>query len=131
CRGEIAYDDAHPDLRHVIGTVEDLARETGGAFAIDADPTRPPDPAAYVKGWAVQRAHDLVVLGGATAACTNGGGDVVVSGGDRLWRIGVTDPRATDRLAAVVELQRGGVATSGTYERGRHLYDPCDGLPTE
>ena len=129
CRGEVDLDRAHPDLRHVVSTTQALEHSTDGAFSITADPSRPPDAAAYVKGWAVQRASDIVVTGGAAAACTNGGGDVVVAGGDRPWRIGITDPHRTDRLKGVIELAHGAVATSGSYERGEHIYRPADHRP--
>ena len=41
-----------------------------------------------------------------------------------LWRVGIEDPRDRTRIAEVVELSHGGVATSGTAARGAHLYDP-------
>ena len=123
-RGELATADAHPDIRHVVSTCDALAHGTAGAFAIDADPHRPADPAAYVKGWAIQRAADLLADAGASAACVNGGGDVAVRGGDRPWRIGIQDPFARDSVLGVIELREGGVATSGRYERGDHLFGP-------
>jgi FAD:protein FMN transferase len=40
------------------------------------------------------------------------------------WRVGIEDPRDRARVAQVVEIRQGGVATSGTAARGAHLYDP-------
>jgi FAD:protein FMN transferase len=40
------------------------------------------------------------------------------------WRIGVTDPHRPGRTLLVVERVDGAVATSGTAERGLHVYDP-------
>jgi thiamine biosynthesis lipoprotein len=40
------------------------------------------------------------------------------------WRIGVTDPHRPDRTLFVIERAEGAVATSGTAERGLHVYDP-------
>lgn len=48
------------------------------------------------------------------------GGDIRVSGrkeGGRPWSIGVRDPRRAGRLPDRIELTRGAVATSGSYER--------------
>ena len=126
-RGDRPLGVAHADVRHVVETVDDLHRLTRGAFAIDADPRRPPDPAAYVKGWATQRAADLLRDAGASAVCVNGGGDVAVHGGDRPWRIGLQDPFARDSVLGVIEVRDGGIATSGRYERGDHLVDPRSG----
>lgn len=77
---------------------------------------------------------------GVRGAMVNGGGDVLVSAraDGRAWRIGVRDPRAPERLLAVVPLRAGVVASSGDYERfvmheGRryhHVIDPATGRPT-
>lgn len=125
--GDLDPADAHADIRHVLATVEQVGRVTHGAFSIHADLDRDPDPAAYVKGWATQRATDLLRDAGASAVCVNGGGDVAVHGGERPWRIGIQDPFVRDGLRGVVELIDGGVATSGRYERGDHLFDPRRG----
>ena len=43
------------------------------------------------------------------------------------WRVGIEDPRDRSRIAEVVVLHQGGVATSGTAARGAHLYDSATG----
>jgi len=40
------------------------------------------------------------------------------------WRIGVTDPHRPGHTLLVIERTDGAVATSGTAERGLHVYDP-------
>ena len=42
----------------------------------------------------------------------------------RCWRVGIQHPLERDRIAAVVETRDLAVATSGTYERGEHVFDP-------
>ena len=59
----------------------------------------------------------------------NAAGDVASAGGPAdgaPFRIGIADPHAPLRLAAIVELTEA-IATSGTYERGDHLIDPHSG----
>lgn len=124
CAGEIAAPDLHPDMRHVLDRTTELERTTAGAFRVDADPGRPPDPAAYVKGWAVQRAADILIAAGASAVCVNGGGDIAAWRLHGSWRVGVQDPFDRARVRAVVEIDCGAVATSGAYERGGHVFDP-------
>lgn len=76
---------------------------------------------------------------GVPRALVNGGGDVLVHSDGPPWRVGVRDPRAPDRLLGVVEIARGGVASSGDYERyfereGRryhHILDPRTGYPAQ
>ena len=68
------------------------------------------------------------------------GGDIAVVGPQpdgSAWRIGIRDPRQREAALAVIELDRGGLATSGDYERGMtidgvrysHLLDPLSGRP--
>jgi thiamine biosynthesis lipoprotein len=135
-RGEIALDDCHRDVRDVLRTCERLRTATGGAFDVGRHrPDRRLDPSGFVKGWAVDEAVDLLVAAGARACVVNAGGDVVVRGEPtpgRAWRVGVRHPVRADRVAAVIRLRDGAVATSGLYERGGHIRDPRSGLvPTD
>ena len=85
------------------------------------------DPTGLVKGWAVERAAALLEAAGARRLLVDAGGDVVVRGGP--WRVGIRHPRRRRRLAAVLALRDGAVATSGAYERGPHIVDPRTGRP--
>jgi thiamine biosynthesis lipoprotein len=85
-----------------------------------------------VKGWAVDRAGELLSASGASNFAINAGGDVLVHGRPRAgseWRVGIQHPWQTDRTAAAVALTDGAVATSGGYERGDHVIDPRSGQP--
>ena len=112
-----------------IGRVAHVA--SGGAFRVEA-PDGHLDTNGVVKGWAAQRAADALLDGGVTSFCLNAGGDVVTHGEPepgRPWRTGVRDPDDARRMVAVVELRDGAVATSGTYERGAHVWDGRTGTP--
>jgi thiamine biosynthesis lipoprotein len=124
-RGELALRDAHPLVAEVLEHCERLRRATRGAF--DARARGSLDPSGYVKGWSVDRAAAMLAAAGARNFCVDGGGDLVVRGGPapgRGWRVGIRHPRRRDRVAAVLELTDGAVATSGAYERGDHFVDP-------
>jgi thiamine biosynthesis lipoprotein len=85
-----------------------------------------------VKGWAVERAAGMLVAAGVRGFCINAGGDVLVRARGSVqnaWRIGIQHPWQRDKLAAVVSVVDGAVATSGRYERGDHVIDPRTGLP--
>ena len=89
------------------------------------------DPTGYVKGWAAQNALPRFRTSGICGVLVNAAGDIASSGGlgdGTPFRIGIADPFAPHRLAAIVELT-GAIATSGTYERGAHLIDPRSGRP--
>lgn len=123
-RGELALADCEPEVAEVFGHCEAEERLSDGWFT--ARYAGGLDPTGLVKGWAVQRAVDMIASSGATAVCLNGGGDVQLYGGP--WRIGISDPLCPGGLAAVVEAQDGlAVATSGPAERGCHILDPHTG----
>jgi FAD:protein FMN transferase len=126
-RGTLALRDAHPLVRDVLDRCERLRAETGGAFDIRFRPDAPPDPSGLVKGWAIERAGARLAAAGARDFCLDAGGDVLVRGGP--WRIGIRHPRRRDRLAGVLALGDGAVATSAAYERGEHILDPHTGRP--
>jgi thiamine biosynthesis lipoprotein len=131
-RGELAVAAAHPLVREVLGRCEALRVETGGAFDARAPLGASPDPTGLVKGWAVERAARILEDAGARNFCLDAGGDVCLRGAPapgQRWRVGIRHPRQRDRLAAVLELGDGAVATSGAYERGPHIVDPRTGRP--
>lgn len=130
-RHEIAPEEAPEEIAEVLRSCA-LAREiTGGLF----DPWLLPggvDPSGYVKGWAAGRARDVLAAAGVEAALVNAGGDIATLRGPapgRRWRVGIRHPWRADALACVIEAD-GAVATSGSYERGAHLFDPRSAEPS-
>lgn len=131
-RGELALDDAHPDVRAVLARCDELCAETGGYFDVRAGASRQLDPSGLVKGWSVDRAAAILDAAGATSYAVNAGGDIRLRGGalpETVWRVGIQHPLERDRIAAVVETRDLAVATSGEYERGEHVFDPHTGRP--
>jgi thiamine biosynthesis lipoprotein len=127
-RGELSSREFSPDLRFVLETCADLWRETDGYF--DAYATGRLDPSGYVKGWAVEVASSRLAAAGSRHHCLNAGGDIRTrghnaDGGD--WRVGVRHPWLADKLSWVLAVSDGAVATSGTYERGDHVFNPRGG----
>ncbi len=125
-RGSLCYDDYSEDLREVLAIAERAERNSGHAFSARL-PGRNLDLNGVVKGWAVQRAADLLVARHVEAFCFNAGGDVIVHGrptGLPSWNIAVRSPwDAAGHLAVLAVTDGGAVATSGSYERGAHILD--------
>jgi thiamine biosynthesis lipoprotein len=131
-RGEIRIEDCHPDVEEVLSLCEEAASDTDGYFT--AYPYGNLDPAGLVKGWAVQRASEVLTEAGSRSHAVNGCGDIQVVGDpDRWppWRIGITDPINRNRLLAIVERQDGAVATCGNAARGLHVVNPLTGRPAD
>lgn len=138
-RGELAPTDdvVSDDMREVLQRCGELDAETGGVFDVWSLPSPNGtrfNPCGYVKGWSVERAAHMLQAAGVRDYCINAGGDIALGGRDhdnRPWRVGVRHPAAANGLAFVLQLDgTNAVATSGSYERGAHIYDPRRGEAT-
>jgi thiamine biosynthesis lipoprotein len=94
------------------------------------------------KGYAVDRAREILTDRGFHDFMIQFGGDMYVAGrsGERAWRLGIQDPRGPgDRIFASVDLSDSTFSTSGDYERffikgGKryhHILDPATGEPAQ
>lgn len=92
------------------------------------------------KGYAVDRAVELLRNAGFSNFLIQAGGDLFASGrrGDRRWRVGLSDPRGTEGATfATIDLLDETFSTSGDYERFfvkdgvryHHILDPATGQP--
>ncbi len=125
-RGELALDDASPQVREVLVRCEFLRTMTGGAFDHRpvVDGHRLLDPNACAKGWTIEQALLHLQLVGVSSYFVNAGGDVVVGApppGRTSWRVGITHPDDPTTVFARVDLVHAAIATSGRYERGDHI----------
>ncbi|HEX4353808.1 MAG TPA: FAD:protein FMN transferase, partial [Polyangiales bacterium] len=136
-RGELELTSTSTEVREVLDFCERLKSTSRGAFDVafaaaaadlDAPGRRAIDPTGVVKGWAVDRAGELLGAMGVTHAAINAGGDILVRG-DRPWRIGIQHPWERDKTAQIVAVTNGAIATSGNYERGDHVVDARTGRP--
>ncbi|MGA2522460.1 MAG: FAD:protein FMN transferase [Acidimicrobiales bacterium] len=127
-RGEITVDEAPAEVADVLSRCAEARDCSRGLF----DPWAMPggvDPTGYVKGWAADRALDVLRASGISGALVNAAGDIAGFTGPSIaepFRIGIAHPLERGRLFCVIELSAA-VATSGTYERGAHLIDPRSG----
>jgi FAD:protein FMN transferase len=129
-RGELTLADCSPEVVGVLVECDALAAETGGYFSARAAGRL--DPSGYVKGWAIERGSQLLRDHGSGNHAINGGGDIQCAGErapQQPWRVGIPHPLLAGRLAAVVAIADGAVATSGNSERGAHVIDPTTGRP--
>jgi thiamine biosynthesis lipoprotein len=128
-RGELCFDDLSPQMQEVLSLAELTRHETMGYFDIRRPDGRV-DPSGLVKGWAIRNAARRIEALGHGDYCVEAGGDIQCRGRNeqgRRWRIGVRNPFADTQIVKVVVPGDGGVATSGAYVRGRHIYDPHSG----
>jgi FAD:protein FMN transferase len=110
-----------------------------GTKVTSANPSVQLDFGGYAKGYALDRAADLLRAAGISNALINVGGNAMALGrhGGRPWRVGLDSPRGAG-LLATLDLNDGeAVGTSGDYRRyyeidGKrysHIIDPRTGYP--
>lgn len=123
--GEDVGLEAAVELEDVFDACIALQAESAGAFTV-ADPrTGAIDTAGYVKGYAIGKAVEAIRACGVVDFTVNVGGDSFSSGSPsstRPWRVAIADPTRPRAIAAVVDAADMAVATSGTAERGHHIW---------
>lgn len=125
-RGEAHIESASKDMRDVFAIAEKTKKETGGYFDIRR-PDGSIDPSGIVKGWAIRNVAALIREAGFENYFVNAGGDIAMSGKNaegREWSVGIRNPFNTSQIVKVVYPRGKGIATSGSYIRGDHIYNP-------
>jgi FAD:protein FMN transferase len=127
-RADCRLADCHSDVAAVLQLCAEASTTTDGYFTSMLAGRL--DPSGLVKGWAIERASDLLRQAGSAHHVVNGGGDIQTAGtttGGAPWRIGIADPFDRRRVVSIVAITDQAVATSGTAERGRHVLNPRTG----
>ncbi len=98
------------------------------------------DLGAIAKGYAVDKAINILKRRGISSALVNAGGDIRTIGtrpDGNLWNIGIQHPRKPKQILASLRVDNQAVVTSGDYEqffmyqgvRYHHILDPATGRP--
>lgn len=120
-RGEINLVDLSEQMKEVFELSEKTKQETKGFFDIKK-PDGLIDPSGLVKGWAIYNAAKILTAAGMKNFYIEAGGDIQVAGGD--WTVGIRNPFNPGEIVKVLNVADCGVATSGNYFRGDHIYNP-------
>ncbi len=115
------------EMKKIINLCEKTKQETDGYF--DAYHKGGFNPSGLVKGWAIKNAADIIGNRGFKKYYVEAGGDIQANG--KKWRVGIRNPFNKMQIVKVVKVENKGVATSGNYERGLHIYDPKTGNPAD
>lgn len=123
---QIQEGDYSKEMKEIFLLAEQAKKETKGYFNIIA-PSGKLDPSGVVKGWAIKGAADILLDKGFKNFYIDAGGDIQVHGKNaqgKKWSIGIKNPFDAKQIVKVVYLSNEGIATSGTYIRGQHIYNP-------
>lgn len=125
-QSRLGWNVVSTEMQEILAIAEQIKRTTRGYFDI-CRPDGIIDPSGVVKSWAVRNAAQLIEAGGASNYLVNAGGDIQcrgVAGDGGDWKIGICNPFNDQQIVKTVCPRGHGIATSGTYVRGQHIYNP-------
>ena len=132
-RGELVEADWSDDMKTIFAMADETKRKTNGYFDIKK-PDRSYNPSGIVKGWAIQNAAVIAANAGFKNFYIDAGGDIQTSGVNaegKPWSVGIKNPLNQDQIVKVLNASGEAIATSGTYIRGLHIYNPKTGAPAD
>jgi FAD:protein FMN transferase len=124
-RQEIRLEEASDEMKAIFKLAEQTRQESDGYFEIWNNGIY--DPSGIVKGWAILNAAEILREAGCENYYVDAGGDIQAAGKNNQgedWRVGIQNPFNPMEIVKVLSLQDCGIATSGTYVRGQHIYNP-------
>ncbi|MDP2972856.1 MAG: FAD:protein FMN transferase, partial [Deltaproteobacteria bacterium] len=99
------------------------------------------DLGGIAKGYAVDRAFEILMSLGYKNLIVNAGGDLRTGGlkNNEPWSIGIQNPRSAEKVMATISVSDSAIATSGDYEkfffhkgkRYHHILNPKTGFPAD
>lgn len=125
-RGELKEENYSFDMKEVFILFEKTKKETDNYFDIK-NKDGLIDPSGLVKGWAIHKACNLLKENGFKNFCIEAGGDIETFGLNneaKPWTVGIRNPFKQEEIVKILKSENKGIATSGTYIRGAHIYNP-------
>lgn len=128
--GQIKIADASARAQHILNLCDETKKLSGGYFDIKKNnKMRNIDPCGLVKGWVISQSAMILKRRGFNNFLVEISGDMQTSGrpkNKKFWAIGIRDPFEKNRIIKILNLSDQGIATSGTAEKGCHIYNPVD-----
>ncbi|MCL4338311.1 FAD:protein FMN transferase [Patescibacteria group bacterium] len=132
-RGEIKEKDFSPEMKLIMSLCQKTKQETKGYFDIHIGSKI--DPSGIVKGYAIKKGADMLQDKGYRNFFVEIGGDIQIHGYSNActesllkvgtkWKVGLQNPFNKKEIIKVLYLTDKGIATSGNYIRGKHIYNP-------
>jgi thiamine biosynthesis lipoprotein len=124
-RGELKPSQFSNEMKKILKLCEETKKETTGYFDISSNGIL--DPAGLVKGYAIFQGSLILKNKGFRNFYVEIAGDIQVFGKNEKqesWKIGIQNPFNLNEIIKIVKLSNMGIATSGAYQRGEHIYNP-------
>ena len=128
--GKIKKEEMSDDIKLVFKLSEETKKLTDGYFDIVTKAGKY-DTSGLVKGWAIFNASNILKNHGIKNFFVEAGGDIQTSGineSGEPWCVGIQNPFSESKevIKKVYLHKDEGIATSGNYVRGNHIYNPKD-----
>ena len=124
--GLLSPDDSSEEMRTILRLAEKTRlRLTATSTYIGTGSLQ---SGGLVKGWAVYQASEMLREVGIAGLLHRSGRRYTALGSlesGELWSVGIRNPFAGGEIVKCLRLSDMGIATSGTYVRGQHIYDPA------
>lgn len=117
---KILPSQASPEMKLILKLCQQTKKDTQGYFDIFHNGKI--DTSGVVKGWAIHEAAKLLKKLGSKKFFVNAGGDIQAVG--KKWTFGIQNPFNRSEIVKTVTIKNKGLATSGNYIRGNHIYNP-------
>jgi thiamine biosynthesis lipoprotein len=124
-RGELTEKDFSQDMKKILKLCEETKKETNGYFDININGIV--DPSGIVKGYAINESAKILKKKGYKNFYVEIAGDIQVLGKNekrKNWKVGIQSPFDLKKVIKIVNLTNRGIATSGNYMKGLHIYNP-------
>jgi FAD:protein FMN transferase len=123
--GRLKKNKYSSDMKTIFRLAEITKKQTNGYFDIYHKGMY--DPSGIVKGWSIYNASKILDKDGYQNYYINAGGDIQTKGVNikgNIWNVGIKNPFNENQIIKILKINNLGVATSGTYIRGQHIYNP-------
>jgi len=124
-RGKLKESQYSNEMKKILFLSEKTKKETNGYFDIHINGIL--DPSGIVKGYAIFEGAKILKNKGFNNFYVEIAGDIQVYGKNEkneLWKVGIQNPFNLAEIVKLVKLKDKGIATSGTYRRGKHIFNP-------
>ena len=126
--GKLKESEYSDDMKLIFTLSEETKKMSKGIFDI-MRPDGKYDPSGLVKGWAIYNSAQILKKNGHRDFYVDAGGDIQTYGKNSKgenWKVGIRDPFNHDKnkIVKIVSGDDLAMATSGTYLRGQHIYNP-------
>jgi thiamine biosynthesis lipoprotein len=131
-KGELKIQNSSTEMQKVLKLCEETEKETQGYFDINLNGFL--DPSGIVKGYAIWQGAQILRKKGYENFYVEIAGDIQTFGKNEKgedWRVGIQNPFNLKEIIKVLKISDIGVATSGNYERGKHILNPKTKLPAD